>query len=95
MLEEELKDIEKLQNYLREIRKECKACIRQKNKLSETSYTDVTPRRWQKMNTDYNWTSMSYNKMKTNFARMYSKSSIKESTDEREYNPSGFHSYKH
>jgi len=94
MLEEELKDIQELLDYLREVRKECKSCIRQRDKMAETNHRDVTPRRWQSMNTNYSWSSMSYNKMKTQFARIYEASSIKESTEVKEYNPSGFHSYR-
>lgn len=69
-------------------------------KLSEQTrdaYSDqnVSLKRQQKLSADLSWQCMEVDKRLTDFARFYDKSSIKTGTDEKEYRPSGFHTYKY
>lgn len=92
---EELNQIENMIEALRRLR----ASIKKKDKLSEKlfnmDYRNHTPKRIQSVNADLNWECMNIDKEKTNFARIFKGSCIDVGIEEKQYNPSGFHSYKH
>lgn len=76
-----------------------KACMKKREKLSQKALgmnvRDNTPRQIQKANTELNWECMNLDKSIVDFARAYKGSMLDVHTGEREYNPSGFHCYKH
>jgi hypothetical protein len=88
-------EIDNLIFQLRELKKE----INKRDKLSDKAFnmTPQTHSRSQinKASTDLNWSCMDIDKMKVKFARTFKDSQLNVSTEEVEYNPSGFHSYKY
>lgn len=90
----QISDIDQMIKLLQNARRE----IKKQQKLSEKcheSWENSTPRRVQKLNADLNWQGMEVDKRLTDIARFYAKSSIVTGTEEKEYNPSGFHRYKY
>lgn len=47
-----------------------------------------------KVSTDLNWLSMKLEEQRTNIARIFKGSHFDVETNEKEYNPSGWHNYK-
>lgn len=94
---EEQKEINEIDNLIQSL-KYVKSNLLKKNKLSkkayEMSYTSNTQRSVQKASVNLNWQCMELDKAKTNFARMFKGSLVDVCVEEKEYNPSGFHSYK-
>lgn len=86
-------------NVLIDTLKYLKATIKRKNKISDRlrnfTHSNNTPRQYEKANVDLNWECMELDKIKTDFARFYEKSSIKVGIGEKNYSPSPFHNYKH
>jgi len=78
--------------------KEVKASIKKRDKLSDKAFnmnhTTHTIKQIQNTNTNLNWECMHLDKCKTDFARLFKGSVLDVSTDEKEYNPTGFHKYK-
>jgi len=78
--------------------KEVKASIKKRDKLSDKAFnmnhTTHTIKQIQNTNTSLNWECMHLDKCKTDFARLFKGSVLDVSTDEKEYNPTGFHKYK-
>jgi hypothetical protein len=78
--------------------KSLKSSIKKKNKLSDNlgsaGLNTYTPRRLGNMTADLNWECMNIDKETTGFARAFKGSDLDVCTGEKEYNPSGFHSYK-
>ena len=104
-LDEQLKEVErKEKSELEQIDimiaklKEIKASIKKRDKLSDKAFNmnHITHsiKAIQKTNTNLNWECMHLDKCKTGFARLFKGSLFDVSTDEKEYNPSGFHKYK-
>ncbi len=78
--------------------KEVKASIKKRDKLSDKAFNmnhaTHTIKQIQNTNTSLNWECMHLDKCKTDFARLFKGSVLDVSTDEKEYNPTGFHKYK-
>ena len=78
--------------------KEVKASIKKRDKLSDKAFnmnhTTHRVSQMQKISTNLNWECMHLDKCKTDFARLFKGSVLDVSTDEKEYNPTGFHKYK-
>ncbi len=76
-----------------------KTAIKKRDKLSEKAFNmsryTHSPRQIEKTNVDLNWQCMEVDKIKTDFARLFKGSLVDVGTGEKEYNPSGFHSYKY
>lgn len=95
-MEQELKDIDVLIACLKRVKRLAIDREKKSNKrMNAYDNKDVSVKRLQAMTVDLDWACMEYDKAKTDFARAYSKSSIKTSTDIKEYNPSPFHKYTH
>lgn len=91
---DELQKIDELLDTLKYL----KNSVKKKDKLSEkamnTNHRTHTQRQIEKANVNLNWQCMEVDKIKTDFARKFKGSFLDVSTDKKEYNPSGFHSYK-
>lgn len=92
---EDIKLIENMINHLRTLKSDIQKKEKLSTKLRDTQLCDVSPKRIEKMNTDLNWQCMNIDKKKTDIARLFKGSMLDVSTDEKEYNPSGWHNYKH
>lgn len=91
-----LTEIDKAIELLKNARKEA---LKQQ-KLSEQTRDaygnqNISIKRQQKLSADLSWQCMEVDKRLTDFARFYDQSNIKTGTEEKEYRPSGFHTYKY
>ena len=88
-------EIDNLIFQLRELKKE----INKRDKLSDKAFhmngQNSTQKQITSTLTNLNWSCMNIDKMKVKFARTFKDSQLNVSTEEVEYNPSGFHSYKY
>lgn len=93
-----MKQIEEIEKMIALI-KEVKSCIVKKDKLSDKAFNlsprNATPSQIDKATSSLNWSCMELDKAITNFARQFKGSLLDVSTEEKEYNPSSFHKYKH
>ena len=92
----ELEEIEQLLTVLKTVKSE----LIRRDKISVNcreafANNNVSQKRVQRLNADLNWQCMTYDQRKTDFARLYDKSKIKTGIEEKEYNPSSFHTYKY
>jgi len=90
----QIADIDQMIKLLQTAKRE----IKKQHKLSQKcheSWQNSTPKRVQKLYADLNWQGMEVDKKLTDIARFYAKSSIVTGTQEKEYNPSGFHRYNY
>lgn len=88
----EIEKIDEVINRLKQLKKE----INTKEKLSQKAlYCDGTPRQRMKASTALNWQCMHVDKVRKSVWKSIKEAEfLKVSLEEREYNPSGFHSYK-
>lgn len=89
------KELETLSSLLKALTN----AVKDKNKKSKRAFDlrmgNASPKQIQKASTELNWCCMYIEKLKQDFARAFDKSSINVGVEEKEYNPSGFHNYKH
>ncbi len=86
--------IDDLISQLREIKK----ANNKRNKLSEKAFNldrnNNTPKQLERASNNLIWACMDLDKQVTKFARSFKESPLNVSTEEKEYNPTGFHRYK-
>lgn len=92
---EKINQIKHAMKLLNEVR----ACQNKVDKLTEKtlcmSPQNSTQKSIQREHTNLNWACMHLDKAKTDFARYFKGSLLDVSIESKDYNPSGFHSYKH
>ena len=92
---EENKDIQHLDNFLIKI-KELKSSIKKANKIRDSRILYMENADFKKassLNAKLDFLYMHIDKTKTSIARLFEGSIIDVGTEEKEYNPSPFHSY--
>lgn len=77
--------------------KALKSTINKKDKQSDKTFkmSSHSLKQLQKADVDLSWLCMQVDKEKTDFARAFKGSILDVGTEEKEYRPSGFHTYKH
>ena len=90
--EKEITEIDKVINELKLLRKEL---ICTKNKSEKSFNSNGTIKQRQKASVDLNWQCMALDKQRKSTWKIILESDLKVSLDDCEYNPSGFHNYKH
>lgn len=70
--------------------------VKETNKKSEKSFnSNGTIKQRQKASVDLNWQCMALDKQRKSTWKTILEADLKVSLDDCEYNPSGFHNYKH
>ena len=64
-------------------------------KMHEKDLSSMSQNQLQKHSANLNWSLMYIQKLKIDFCREFENSSINIGVEEREFNPSGFHSFKY
>ena len=92
-MEKEMQIIDKLQFQLKQLKKS----LLKREFLNDKFLNNqgMSEKQIEKMNAELTWLCMNIDKEKTDIARTYKGSEIEVGTEEKEYNPTGFHSYKH
>ena len=90
--EKEIAEIDKVINELKLLRKEL---ICTKNKSEKSFNSNGTLKQRQKASVDLNWQCMALDKQRKSTWKAILEADLKVSLDDCEYNPSGFHSYRH
>ncbi len=90
--EKEITEIDKVINELKLLRKEL-MCTKNKSEKSFNSNGTIGQRK--KASVDLNWQCMALDKQRKSTWKIILESDLKVSLDDCEYNPSGFHNYKH
>lgn len=88
----EIAEIDKVINELKLLRKEL---ICTKNKSEKSFNSNGTIKQRQKASVDLNWQCMALDKQRKSTWKTILEADLKVSLDDCEYNPSGFHSYRH
>ena len=88
----EIAEIDKVINELKLLRKEL---ICTKNKSEKSFNSNGTIKQRQKASVDLNWQCMTLDKQRKSTWKTILEADLKVSLDDCEYNPSGFHSYRH
>lgn len=92
---EEIKTIETALLLLKNVRS-CQLKVdKLTNKVVNMHYTTHSIKSINRENANLNWACMNLDKAKTDFARCIIGSCLDVSVEVKEYNPSGFHNYKH
>lgn len=90
--EKEIAEIDKVVNELKLLRKEL---ISTKNKSEKSFNANGTIKQRQKAIVDLNWQCMALDKQRKSTWKTILNADLKVSLEDCEYNPSGFHNYKH
>lgn len=90
--EKEIAEIDKVINDLKLLRKEL---ISTKNKSEKSFNANGTIKQRQKASVDLNWQCMALDKQRKSTWKTILNADLKVSLEDCEYNPSGFHNYKH
>src|SRR5690554_6479228 len=90
----EIDQINGLINLLRSIKSDTVKRNNMSEKLGQTDYTQVTARKLGQMNADLDFHSMNLEKQKVMFAKYFNQSCLNVETENREYHPSNFHTFK-
>jgi len=91
----EKEQLEYLTKLLKQINQDSKKIEKLSEKARNTNFQNSTPKQTQKASVNLNWACLSLDKSKTDFARAFKGSCLDVNTEEKEYNPSGFHHYRH
>ena len=91
----EIETIDRMIITLRDLKKAIKKQEQLSDKAFNCSHQTHSAKQVEKAHTDLNWQCMHVDKSKVSFARMFKKSFLDVDVGEKEYNPSGFHSYKY
>jgi hypothetical protein len=90
--EKEINEIENVISSLKLLLRE----VKKTNKKSEKSFnSNDTIKQRQKSSVDLNWQCMALDKQRKSTWKTILEADLKVSLDDCEYNPSGFHSYRH
>lgn len=88
----EVENIEKVLNELKLLKREL---IATENKSEKSFNANGTIKQRQKASVDLNWQCMALDKQRKSTWKTILEADLKVSLEDCEYNPSGFHSYKH
>ena len=91
----DLETIEQAITLLKSIKATYKKKERLSVKAANTNFRNSTPKQIEKASVNLNWECMELSKAKVNFARFFKDSILDVSTEVQNYNPSGWHEYKH
>jgi hypothetical protein len=92
---QELEQLEQMLALLKNIKRANVKKGKLSDKLAKMDHYNSTPKRIGAANANLNWECMNYDKLKVDFARLFKDSCLDVGVSEREYNPSGFHSFKY
>ena len=90
----QLDELDRLIAALRTVKTELKKADRTSDKARTTNYLNSSPSQITKAATANNWQQMELDKAKVRAARLFTGSCVDVGTEERIYQPSGFHEYK-
>lgn len=90
--EKEIVEIDKVINELKLLKREL---ISTKNKSEKCFNSNGTIKQRQKASVDLNWQCMALDKQRKSTWKTILEADLKVSLEDCEYNPSGFHSYRH
>jgi len=88
----EIENIDKVLNELKLLKREL---IATENKSEKSFNSNGTIKQRQKASVDLNWQCMALDKQRKSTWKSILEADLRVSLDDCEYNPSGFHSYKH
>jgi len=88
----EIENIDKVLNELKLLKREL---IATENKSEKSFKANGSIKQRQKASVDLNWQCMALDKQRKSTWKTILEADLKVSLDDCEYNPSGFHSYKH